>query len=150
MSALKEVRSFYDPEEAYCAWAYLNANGVRALIQNEYHLTSAPWLRVALGGYRLLAPAETKSEVEALFTQIETDRPNDQRERESSLLDRPDNEDSLKNRKRNWTWLPIAVWMGFPFVPNHRGHVIGALQYSVVALFYPLPIWSLGIWLRWW
>jgi|GEM_PF-3440018 len=72
MSALTEVGSFYDPEEAYCAWGYLKANGVYSVIQNEYHLTSAPWLRVALGGYRLLAPAEEKPVVEALFSNIGT------------------------------------------------------------------------------
>lgn len=144
MSALTEVGNFYDPEEVYCAWGYLNANGVHAVIQNEYHLTSAPWLRVALGGYRLLAPVETKSIVDALFAQISTESDTGELERDD--FDQSNIKDNMKKRKSNWIWLPVAFLTETPFVPKHRGGVIGALQYAFVAMFY---ISFLG-YLSWW
>ena len=144
MSTLIEVGNFYDPEEAYCAWGYLNANGVYAVIQNEYHLTSAPWLRVALGGYRLLAPVGTKPIVDALFAQISSE--SDTGELESDDFDHIEAEDKLKNQKFSWTWFPVALFTETPFVPKHRGGVIGALQYAFVAMFY---ISILG-YLSWW
>ncbi len=54
MGNLIEIAGFYDPEETYCAKGLLQSHGIEAIVQNEHHLTMAPWLRVALGGYRLL------------------------------------------------------------------------------------------------
>jgi hypothetical protein len=57
MGRLVEIARFYDPEEMICAQSYLRALGVETFAENESLLNVAPYLRMAVGGYALHAPA---------------------------------------------------------------------------------------------
>lgn len=102
---------------------------------------------MALGGYRLLAPIETKPVVEELFAQI--DSKSDAGRGESDYFDQNVVKDNLKNRKPNWVWFPVAFLTEVPFVPKRRGGVIGALQCAGLAMLYGLIFNILLAWYFW-
>ncbi len=56
MSGLREIATFYDPEEAYIALGYLHTYGYDAILPDHMMLTVSPDHRIALGGFRILAP----------------------------------------------------------------------------------------------
>lgn len=148
MGRLTEIAHFYDPEEAYCARAYLAARGVDALFQNEHHLTVAPWLRIALGGYRLLVSDENADAAARLLREISTDGRKDQfeddqeRSRKTKL--------SKERRLQTWIWLPVAFAAGVPFIPLRRTRWIRAFELIALASFYGWLIWSWSGWfIRW-
>jgi len=58
MGNLVEIARFYEPEEAFCASSYLQSFDIVVIIQNEYHLTIDPAMRIGLGGFRLLVSSE--------------------------------------------------------------------------------------------
>ena len=53
---MKEIARFYDAEEAQIAAGYLRAQGFDVQLGDENMLGLEPHLRIALGGYRLMAP----------------------------------------------------------------------------------------------
>ena len=53
---MKEIARFYDAEEAQIAAGYLRAQGFDVQLGDENMLGVEPHLRIALGGYRLMAP----------------------------------------------------------------------------------------------
>ena len=57
MSGLRHIKTFSDPEEAQIAAGYLRAHGVDAMLADQDSLNTLPYLRVALGGFRILVPA---------------------------------------------------------------------------------------------
>ena len=123
-----EVASFFDPEEAWCARGYLSAQGIDTIIENEHHLTTAPWLRIALGGYRLMALPDAADDAKAALGEIAIAEP---------AIDEP-----YKSRK-NWAWLPVAFLSSTPFIPIYKNawELIG--QLLLIAGFYALIAQSL-------
>ena len=132
MTDLKEVARFLDPEEAVCAISYLRAQGVNASFHNAHHLTMAPWLRFALGGYSIWCPED---EVE--FAARELAAVNDNSETTELVSDAEDtNRDSLSGQhKKNFLWLPIAFFSGVPFVLRYRSKTTLFWQVVLVLLF---------------
>ena len=106
MGKLVEVARFYDPEEAYCAVGYLKSYGIDALVDSEHHLTTAPWLRIALGGYGLHVREDLIGEAKAALSKVETV---------------PKRENSTT---KNWIWFPIAFLSGTPFLPKKRTGIV--------------------------
>ncbi len=131
MGYFSPVAAFYDPEEAYCAQSYLRAHGVDTIIQNDHHLTAAPWLRIALGGFRLLARHDFEAEAKSLLSAVDV---------YESVP-----ESGSKPLEQKWFWAPIAFALAIPFLPNAKsgwkqGLQIGALITLYVAL---LLVWTL-------
>ncbi|HOP19274.1 MAG TPA: DUF2007 domain-containing protein [Amphiplicatus sp.] len=71
MTDLQRVASFYDPEEAHVACGFLNANGIDATVFDADTLTALPSYRVALGGIRIVAPAEQVEDARNLLEMIQ-------------------------------------------------------------------------------
>lgn len=112
---LVEIARFLDPEEAFCAKAYLNSYGIGAIVQNEYHLTAAPWLRFALGGYPLLIQSKFEDEARQALNEVSPRKPDRQ---DSYSLPHSDSSEPQKRRAKNLFWLPVALLFGIPFVPS--------------------------------
>ena len=127
MGGLIEIAHFYEPEEAYCAKGYLQSLGIETIIQNEHHLATNPMMRVALGGYPLLAASAHAEEARFALANI----PEQQRQ----------------PRKKNWFWLPVALSYGVPFVPTRRESGTRVLHVVFLAVFYAALIWGLARWL---
>lgn len=132
MGNLVEIARFYDPEEAYCAKGYLLSHGIDTLIQNDHHLTMAPWLRIALNGYGLQVMASKQNEATKLLQEAFAGN-NDtelQRSETSEGIDKTE-----KKTMRNWFWFPIA-FLSIPFVPLLKPRWTLPLQFTVAALWY--------------
>lgn len=148
MTDLVAIAYFFDPEEAFVAQSYLRADGVDALIQNEYHLNMAPWLRIALGGYRPLAVDETATEARAALNHIAEHAPDS-----SVEVDDPDAGTQLPEpvRKKNWFWLPIAFNSVAPFVPTYKSKPELFTQSVILVCIYAGMIYSMhsvgGFWI---
>lgn len=138
MAKLVEIAHFYDPEEAYCAKGYLQSNGVETILQNDHHLTMAPWMRVALGGYRLMATSDDEDAAKEALKNIGAEgieaAPGDAEP------------DTQWRRKRNWLWLPIAFGSSAPFLPPLRYDWIGFIQFVALALLYIMLFVAWGFW----
>ena len=130
MGKLVEVARFYDPEEAYCAAGYLKSYGIDALVDNEHHLTTAPWLRIALDGYGLRVRDDAFDEAKNALAKIE---PVAKRK---------------KSKTKNWIWFPIAFLSGTPFLPVKRTGVIAVFQFIALLGFYVIFFVYLGWLLR--
>lgn len=130
MGKLVLIAQFYDSEEAYCAKGYLSSYGIDTIIQNEHRLTMAPWLRVALGGYRLLTFADFEEDARQALENISTNNNNKKLEDQSST---EEVRGGQKRRVRNWLWLPIAFLMNVPFIPLYRSK--RGLFVQICALF---------------
>ena len=131
MGKLVEIAHFHDPEEAFCARSYLEAYGVPTIIQNEYHLTAAPWLRVGLGGYPLLAN-DRDSEIA------------------KELLQNPEpvavdgNDDSAPRKP---IWLAFPMGLEFGFLPYRKRGLIGVLVTIIFLYFFLMFVFGWGEWL---
>ncbi len=131
MGNLVEIAAFFDPEEAYCARGYLQSYGVDAILQNEHHLATAPWLRVALGGYRLMAPSEQVREAQELLEKVQ-----------------PLKDSSLAGKK-NWIWLPVAFMSAVPFMPKPKTGPMAFVQFMLLMCLYALTLYVLYYWFWW-
>ena len=133
MARLVDIYWFLDPEEAICVRSLLNAHGVEVWIPEEFHMTSAPALRLALGGYRIVVLDAQAADATAIMrASIETTF-----EEASEPAQRP---------PRNWTWIPIALLWSVPFLPRLHG----AIQFSLQTATGVLLLASLAIpWTSW-
>ncbi|HVY03404.1 MAG TPA: hypothetical protein VG983_07075 [Caulobacterales bacterium] len=75
MSNLVEIANFVDRSEAVIADGLLKANGVRPLVPELYTLAADPGLVFALGGYRILVPAEDAALARAILADMESAAP---------------------------------------------------------------------------
>lgn len=67
MTGLVAISRYFDPDEAYVARSFLEANGVTVLVQNDQHGRVAPQMRIALGGFALLTPQSEASTARELL-----------------------------------------------------------------------------------
>lgn len=67
MTGLREIGTFYDPEEAVIAAGYLHANGFDVIIADFDMLTQNPTHRVALGGFRIMSPEHESADSKKLL-----------------------------------------------------------------------------------
>jgi hypothetical protein len=65
--SLKEIARFADLAEAQIAASRLRSEGVQVLVQNEYWGGADYLMTIAMGGFRLWAPAEQAAEAKALI-----------------------------------------------------------------------------------
>lgn len=131
MGRLVEIAAFYDPEEALCASAYLRAYGVETLLQNEHHLTMAPSLRVALGGYRVLVNSAAAKDAKRILDDVS------KRDRGEARAKSDNEEPEMAAREiRDWFWLPIVFLHNVPFIPRQRTGLLNWLQLTLLALLY--------------
>ncbi|NOX94469.1 MAG: hypothetical protein GXP04_05045 [Alphaproteobacteria bacterium] len=133
MGNLVQVAQYFDPEEAYCAKGYLQSYGIDTIIQNEHHLTMAPWLRVALGGYRLLVFSDLEEDARQALKSVST---SDGFEKLEQLSSEGEAFGPPKRRIRNWFWLPIAFLSSVPFIPLYRSNMGLLMQSCVLVLLY--------------
>ena len=125
MNNLAEVAHFTDPEEAYVANAFLNARGIKTVIQNHHHLTTAPYLRVGLGGYRILC---FYSDAERARRDLSDIKVYSKEEMAAK------SEEQASVRKKNWFWLPVALFTATPFLPRYRSARVFAIQAAIALL----------------
>lgn len=128
MGSLTEIARFYDPEEAFCAQAFLRSCGFETYLQNEHLLSMAPHLRVAVNGYGLYSLDKTaaigaRSELENLATLFIT----------SEAMDELGTE---HRSRKNWFWLPTYLFAHWPFLPRIRSAGDVILQGAVIAVMY--------------
>lgn len=131
MSDLVQIAQFYDPEEAYCAKSYLQSHGIETFVQNDHHLTMAPWLRVALGGYRLLAIDTEAAEARKALSEVQSP----QQEKTDSLTI-SDSEELKSAKRKNWIWLPIAYLHAVPFLPKAESSWWRLFQLFALTMLY--------------
>jgi hypothetical protein len=74
MPELVTVATIYDPEEAHVACGFLRANGVDALLGEAQTLSTLPLHRIALGGYRILAPSNQAHAARMLLASVDEGR----------------------------------------------------------------------------
>ena len=143
---LVEIAHFYDPEEAYCARGYLGAQGVHTVIQNEHHLNVAPLLRVALGGYRLLAASEDANDAKRLLADVAKAESEIRPQEEPAPPQSSAN--AISRRARTAFWFPVAFSFGVPFIPPRRSGWIRTIEMAALISLYALLIsWWAG-WLH--
>jgi len=70
MTGLREVATFYDPEEAHVATGFLQASGFTAILADAGMLMQSPMDRIALGGFRVMAPASQAHEAQQLLQSV--------------------------------------------------------------------------------
>lgn len=68
--SLTEIARFADLTEAQIAASRLRAEGVSVLLQNEYWGTSDFMMSIAMGGFRLWAPASEAEEARLLIAEL--------------------------------------------------------------------------------
>ncbi len=68
--SLAEIARFADLTEAQIAASRLRAEGVSVLLQNEYWGTSDFMMSIAMGGFRLWAPASEAEEARLLIAEL--------------------------------------------------------------------------------
>lgn len=83
MTGLREIGTFYDPEEAQVALGYIRAHGIEAVLPDFNMLSQNPTHRIALGGFRMMVPEIQADEAKSLLDKkrkqpitIETSCPN--------------------------------------------------------------------------
>ena len=67
---MKEIATYFDPEEAHIARGFLQANGFDARLADSHTLAAIPLDRIALGGYRLMVPQEQAYQAELLLRSV--------------------------------------------------------------------------------
>ncbi len=126
MTRLVEIATFYDPEEALCAQGAVRAGGCFSFLQNQYHLGTAPSLRVALGGYRLFVLEDDEERALLSLGKSLNDgsaaAPETPQEATAPA-------DQIRVRK-NWLWLPVALTASVPFVPTYKNS--GSLLFQLI------------------
>jgi hypothetical protein len=65
--SLKEIARFADLAEAQIAASRLRSEGVQVLVQNEYWGGADYLMTIAMGGFRLWAPADQAAEAKTLI-----------------------------------------------------------------------------------
>ena len=145
MGHLVEIAQFYDVEEAFCAKGYLQSRGIDTFIQNEHHLNVAPWLRVALGGYRLLGLSEYKKAAAQALDEVSKIRVAEAAA-DAPTADEP--ESTHEREDKNWWWLPIALLSETPFLPSKKSGWVAPFQFSSMVLFNGVMILLLSLWIR--
>ncbi|MEM8936231.1 MAG: hypothetical protein AAGC77_07480 [Pseudomonadota bacterium] len=133
MADLVEIASFFDQEEAHCARGFLLSRGIYTFFQDEHHLTVAPWLSIALGGYRLLGRPKDAEEAQRLLKAI----------REAEVASKPavasvDHE--IPKRRKNYFWAPIALFFAVPFIPTYEPGKERWLRLAALLLLYVLLV----------
>jgi hypothetical protein len=143
VSKLVEIARFLDPEEAYCAKAYLKSYGIDAIIQNEYHLTAAPWLRIALGGYPLLILSNFEDEARQALSKVSLVKSDRQNLNSSPHSDAPETQE---RKGKNLFWLPAAFFLGIPFVPSQKSGWNLLLHSIALIMVYGI---AFSFWMYW-
>jgi len=70
MTGMREIATFYDPEEAHVAAGFLRAHGYDPLLADEHMLMVSPTHRVALGGFRMMIAAHMHEEAKAVLENV--------------------------------------------------------------------------------
>ena len=139
-----EVAQFYDPAEAYCAKGYLKSFGIDTVVQNENHLSVAPSLRIALGGFRLLAISDQKDDALAALRDVGSRQSKDC---DITINQTDISQDGYRPRRKNWFWLPLILAMGVPFLPIYRHRSTLVWQFLLLILpFYVTALWGYWGW----
>lgn len=140
MTRLVELAIFYDPEEALCAQGAVRAGGCFTLLQNEHHLATAPWLRVALGGYRLCVLEDDAERARLVLGNALDDTV--PAEPADAVLEDNAADKHIRSRK-NWLWLPVVFATTIPFVPTFKNGrtllyqlLVGSPFYLMIAFVY--------------
>ncbi|MEM9616927.1 MAG: hypothetical protein AAF936_03110 [Pseudomonadota bacterium] len=133
MSDLVQIAQFYDPEEAYCAKSYLQSHGIDTFVQNDHHLTMAPWMRVALGGYRLLAVDTEAAEAKKALSEVQAIQPE-----QIGIQPEPSSVQLQPAKRKSWGWLPIAFMTGVPFLPIYKSWRSLILHLAVLLIIYAM------------
>ena len=141
---LVEVAAFYDPEEAWCAKGFLAAQGIETFVQNEHHLTAVPWLRVALGGYRLLAMSEFRDDARQALAAVRAIGDDQRIEPTPAVVGTLQESES---RGWGWWWLPIAFLFAVPFLPRHRPRAAPLHALGLISLYAMILVGGLA-WIR--
>jgi len=117
MSNFVCLRRYFDPEEAYVVRSALQAAGVNVILFNDPILTSMPYLRVAVGGYRLCVPANQESVAREALTEMEAFRTD-----EPIGADAPCAKCGGRDfrRERSWRWAIIAFFTDAAFAARNR------------------------------
>lgn len=130
-----------------CARGNLEARGIDTFIQNEHHLNVAPFLSVALGGYRLHGLSEEKEAAARALKEI-SKMSGAENGRVAVAVD--ENVSGDKREGKNWLWLPIAVLSETPFLPSRKTGFIGGFQTLVLIAIYGVLSLLLTRWLIQW
>ncbi|WP_425410916.1 hypothetical protein [Hyphococcus sp.] len=146
MGNLVEIARFYDPEEAYCVKSFLLSNGIDSYIQNDYYLTMAPWLRIALSGYGVQVMATHALDARELLAEIGSEAPEVGSPANNERIGPTSTQNGVR---KDWLWLPVAIWSGIPFVPKTK---IGGFNPSLriilsVIVLLILSYWAWGLWM---
>ena len=121
MGRLVEIAAYFSPEEALCARSYLQSEGLEVLLQNEHLLTADPAMRIAVGGFRLLAlSSDDAAHARTLLKAVEA---HDRSDDDDNALSCPSCGSRKVKRQRNIVWVPIAFGFGAPFVPYTGNYV---------------------------
>lgn len=101
------LRSYFDPEEAYVVRSALQAADINVILSNDPTLATMPYLRVAVGGYRLSVPASQEGRAREALADIETYQTD-----EPIGADAPCVRCGGRNfrRERSWRWAAIALF----------------------------------------
>lgn len=104
----------------------------------------APWLRVALGGYRLLVMSEFENDAAGILSAVSRIA-ND----EHAAPTTQDNKtkEPPAGRAKNWFWLPIAVAWGVPFIPVRKSGWLLLVQFVALICLYATIVVGIGFWL---
>lgn len=143
MGHLVQIAGFYDAEEAFCARGYLAARGIDTFIQNEHLLNVAPWLSVALGGYRLLGLSENKEAAARTLKHVSEIRID---EVAAGAMTADEAESAHEREDKNWWWLPIAFFSETPFLPSKKPGWVAPFQFSVMVLINGTLIGLMTLW----
>jgi hypothetical protein len=131
MGRLVEIARFYDPEEMICAQSYLRALGVETFAENESLLNVAPYLRMAVGGYALHAPASLAEDARSALAAAQ-----------AVDITEPSAAEGDVRPLRNWIWMPVAVMSGVPFLPRFRSRATLAMQALLAIVLIGMWVWT--------
>lgn len=141
MGQLSAIAQFADPEEAYCAKGFLRARGIDCIIQNDHHLTMAPWLRVALGGYRLMVIDAFADDAKAALEEVDALNSDDDLAQHAQ---QGNDFGGQKRKAKNWLWFPVAFLSAVPFLPSRKHGLIGVFQFLVLVSLYTGLVFVVG------
>lgn len=144
MASLVQFTRYFDPEETYCAKSYLQSHGIETIIQNEHHLTMAPWLSIALGGYRLLGMSEDKDAALQALRDVPAVKLSGNAGNIETIAEMPD---EPARETPNWPWAPLSLAHGFPYLPRKKYGLVGGFQRLMLWLFYLVAIVMLLDWI---
>lgn len=142
MSSLVEIANIYSPEEAFCVRACLRSAGIYCVLQNEHHLSSAPWMRVALGGYRLLVLEDEADQAKSV---IENALCTEQNVGNADAC--PEFSEQQPPRRRDILWFPIALAWGVPFLPVEKPGASFVVRLLLFVFLGGLLAWSHITWI---